>query len=102
MEESNKIYPKVKTHIVLPFLFILTLTISICMLTIDDFTLELSGFIVWFYVIICMFYCAIAIFDLFYNKQREKKQKIFISLMSILTIIACVLYIIFYLMVRGK
>lgn len=102
MEESEKIYPKFKTHIILPFLFALTLSIAILFITIDDFTLELSGLIVWFYFGVCLLYCIMAIIDLYLNKGRSKKQFIFILIMDILTILVTILYAVFYLIARSK
>lgn len=91
-----------KTHILLPFIFIITIAVAIMFITVKDFIVDLSPFIVWLYFGVVLAYVAVAILDLIVNKERGKKQKIFIVIMSALAIIASILYATFYLIAKSK
>lgn len=89
-----------KSHILLPVLFVLTLTLAILFKAIYNFTEGLSPIIIWFYFGVVFAYSIVAIIDNFYNKEKEKKMKIFTNVMAILTIASDALYCIFYLLVK--
>ena len=91
-----------KTHILLPFIFIITIAVAIMFIAVKDFIVDLSPFIVWLYFGVVLAYVAVAILDLIVNKERGKKQKIFIVIMSVLAIIASILYATFYLIAKSK
>ena len=91
-----------KTHILLPFIFIITIAVAIMFITVKDFIVDLSPFIVWLYFGVVLAYVGVAILDLIINKERGKKLKIFIVIMSVLAIIASILYATFYLIAKNK
>ena len=98
VKENNSI--SFKSHILLPILFALTLTFAIMFMVVDDFTDGLNQIIIWFYFGVVIAYSIVAIIDNFYNKEKAKKMKIFTTIMAILTIVADILYCIFYLIVK--
>ena len=67
---------------------------------IEDFIVDLSPFIVWLYFGVVLAYVAVAILDLFINKEKSKKLKVFVIIMASLTIIASILYVVFYLIAK--
>lgn len=91
-----------KTHIILPILFIITLTVAIVFLAVKDFIVDLNQLVIWLFFAVSLIYIGVAITDLFINKQRGKKQKIFIIVMCALCFVASMLYMIFYLIAKGR
>ena len=89
-----------KSHIVLPFMTIFTLAIAICFLVVDDFTVDLNSVIVWFYFALNLIYVGISIFDINVNKEKSKKQKMFVAIMCVIDIISTILYAIFFLIAK--
>lgn len=89
-----------KSHIVLPFMSIFTLGVAICFLVVDDFTVELNKFIVWFYFAINLIYIGISIFDINVNKEKSNKQKMFVAIMCVIDFIATILYAVFFLIAK--
>lgn len=102
MENSKDNNIGFKSHILLPVLFVLTLTVAILFVAVNNFINGLEPFIIWFYFAIVMLYLVVAIFDLITNKEKSKKSKRFVLIMIILTFVAEVLYAIFYLIANGK
>ena len=100
MDNKQNNSPSFKSHILLPIIFILTLVVAILFIASDRFIEGLDAFIIWFYFAICIIYVVIALIDCFLNKEKSQKQKNFIILMSILSIIAAILYIVFYLIAK--
>ena len=105
MEQSDKNInnnTSFKSHILLPVLFTLTLLVAILFVAVKDFIEGLEPFIIWFYFGIVLAYLAIAIYDLITNKEKSKQNKTFVLIMIILTVIAEVLYAVFYLIAQGR
>ena len=100
MEEKQLKTTGFKSHILLPIIFVLTLTVAILFVASDAFMEGLDAFIIWLYFAVCVIYVCIALTDCFINKDKSQKQKNFIILMSILTIIAAILYVVFYLIAK--
>lgn len=90
----------IKSYIILPLIFVLSLTVGIFFIAQDGFIEGLNPLIIWFYFAVTIIYNAIAVFDLFYNKERSKKGKIFITIFSILAFISSGLFIAFYLIAK--
>ena len=101
-EVLKKVYPKFKSQIILPIIFALTLLVGICFLAVKDFIKDLSPIVVWLYFAVSIAYSIIAIYDAIVNKERVKKQKIFILIMCVLSIIASILYAIFFIIAKGR
>ena len=89
-----------KSHILLPVIFILTLSIGICFVAVKDFTKDLSSIVVWIFFVVCLAYSILAIVDLYLSKEKSKKQKDFIKVMAILSIISTIAFIILYLIAK--
>lgn len=102
MEEPKRIYPNFKSHIILPVIFVLTTLVAIFFIVDDDFIVDLSPIIIWFYFSVVVLYTAVAFLDNFLNKERTKKQKIWIMIMAGLTMIAAALYLVFYILAKGR
>lgn len=102
MEENKQAIQQrsFKTHILLPIIFAITLAVAIMFIAIEDFIVDLSPFIVWLYFGVVLAYVAVAILDLFINKEKSKKLKVFVIIMASLTIIASILYVVFYLIAK--
>lgn len=97
MDEPKKVYPNFKTHIILPFIFILTTVVAICFVAINDFVVEQSKIVIWFYFGVVLAYCALAIFDIVTNKDKSKKIKIFTIVMLSLVLLSCILYVVLFI-----
>ena len=89
-----------KSHILLPVIFLLTLIIAILFLASDSFMEGLSPIMVWFFFAVCLIYISIALFDCYKNTTKTQKQKSFIIIMSILSTISTILFIVFYLIAK--
>lgn len=90
-----------KSQILLPLIFILTLVIGICFVAVDDFTKDLSPIIVWIFFGVCLAYSVVAIVDTFISKEQKKpKQIVFIKVMAVLSIISTILYCVLYLIAK--
>ena len=100
MEEPKRIYPNFKTHILLPVLFILTTAIAVCFLAVEDFLVGIGPVVIWLYFAVSLAYSILAIVDVFINKEKSKKLKIFVLIMSALAVISNILYFVFYLIAR--
>ena len=99
LENKNSVI-NLKSHILLPVIFILTLTVGICFVAVKDFTKDLNAIIVWIFFAVCLAYSILAIVDIFLSKEKSKKQKDFIKVMVILSIISTITYIILYLIAK--
>lgn len=86
-----------KSHILLPVIFAITLTIAIMFATADDFIDDLSPFVVYLFFAVGIFYSITAIIDNKMSQEKTKKTKMFVYVMTILTFISSALYLIFYL-----
>ncbi len=102
MEEPKKVYPNFKSHVLLPVIFVLTLAVAILFVANEDFIVDLSPFIIWFYFSVVILYLIVAIIDMILNKERTKKKKIWITIMIGCTLIAAVLYLVFYFIAKGR
>lgn len=91
-----------KTHVLLPIIFILTTIVAVMFLVVDDFLNDMSPFVIWLYFGVALSYISVAIVDLFINKERSNKNKVFVIVMAILSFIAVILYMIFYLIAKGR
>ena len=101
MENQNKQESySFKTHLVIPANFVITLAVAICFVAVKNFTDDLSPIVIWFYFAISVLATFVAIFDLKVNKEKTDKQKMFVAIMSALNIVAIILYLIFYLIVK--
>ena len=90
-----------KSHILLPVIFILTVAISICFLVVDDFTKDLNTIIVWIFFGVCLAYSVVAIIDTYISKEQKKENQIkFIKVMAVLSIFSTIAYAIIYLIVK--
>lgn len=90
-----------KSHILLPVIFILTVAISICFLVVEDFTKDLNAIIVWIFFAVCLAYSVVAIIDTYISKEQKKENQIkFIKVMAILSIVSTISYAIIYLIVK--
>ena len=98
MDSKNNI--SFKSHILLPVLFVLTLTFAIMFVAISGFNEGLSPLVIWFYFGVVLAYSIIAIVDNFVQKEKSKWKKIFSNIMAILTIAVDILYCIFYLITK--
>ena len=98
--ENKNIVINLKSHILLPVIFILTLTIGICFVAVKGFTKDLNAIIVWVFFAVCLAYSILAIVDIFLSNEKSKKQKDFIKVMAILSIISTITYIILYLIAK--
>ena len=67
-----------KTHILLPVIFVLTVAVAIMFIAVKDFLVDMSPLVIWLYFGVVLSYTAVAIVDLFINKERSIKNKIFI------------------------
>ena len=65
-----------KSHILLPVIFILTIAISICFLVVEDFTKDLNAIIVWVFFGVCLAYSVVAIIDTYISKEQKKENQI--------------------------
>lgn len=101
MEEKRE-QKSFKTHILLPIIFVLTLAVAIMFVAVKDFIVDMSPLVVWLYFGVVLAYTAVAIFDLFINKERSKKNKIFVIIMAVFVIVSAILYAIFYLIAKGN
>ena len=86
-----------KSQILLPVIFILTLTIGICFVAVKDFKEDLSDVIVWIFFGVYIAYTTLAIVDTFISKEKGKKLITFIRVMSVLSILSTIAYIVLYL-----
>lgn len=102
MNEQESQMKPFKTQIILPILFIITLTVAILFLAVKDFIVDLNQLVIWLFFAVSIIYIGVAILDLFLYKQREKKQKVFIITMCALCFIASILYMVFYLIAKGR
>ena len=105
MKENNQqqtTLKQFKTHILLPFIFVITLAVAIMFISVKDFVTDLTPLIVYFYFGVSVAYSAIAILDLFVYKNKTKGLKIFVLTMIILNVIASGLYLTFYLIANGR
>lgn len=91
-----------KTHILLPVIFIITTAVAVCFVAVDDFVVDLSPLIVWLYFGVVNAYIIVALLDLLIHKERGKKQKIFIIVMMVLSLISSVAYATLYLLAKGR
>ena len=91
-----------KTHILLPVIFVLTVAVAIMFIAVKDFLVDMSPLVIWLYFGVVLSYTAVAIVDLFINKERSKKNKIFIIIMAVLVFISACLYVTFYLIAKGR
>ena len=90
-----------KSHILLPVIFILTVAISICFLVVEDFTKDLNAIIVWIFFGVCLAYSVVAIIDTYISKEQKKENQIkFIKVMAILSIISTIAYAVIYLIIK--
>ena len=90
-----------KSHILLPVIFILTVAISICFLAIEDFIKDLNAIIVWVFFAVCLAYSIVAIIDTYISKeQKSEKQIKFIKVMAVLSIVSTIAYAVIYLIVK--
>lgn len=90
-----------KSHILLPVIFILTIAISICFLVVEDFTKDLNAIIVWIFFGVCLAYSVVAIIDTYISKEQKKENQIkFIKVMAILSIISTIAYAVIYLIIK--
>lgn len=90
-----------KSHILLPVIFILTIAISICFLVVEDFTKDLNPIIVWIFFGVCLAYSVVAIIDTYISKEQKKENQIkFIKVMAILSIISTIAYAVIYLIIK--
>lgn len=87
-----------KSHILLPVIFIITLVLSIMFAAVDGFTDDLSPLVIYFFFAVGLFYNITAIIDAKMSEEKSKKTKTFIYIMSILTAISSILYLVFYLL----
>lgn len=101
METKQEMKP-FKTHILLPIIFILTLVVAIFFVADKTFIVDMSPFVVWLYFAMVVTYIGVSIFDLFINKNRSKNSIIFIVVFEVLSTIAIILYLIFYLIAKGR
>ena len=85
-----------KSQILLPVIFILTLAIGICFFAVKDFKEDLNLIVVWVFFGVCLAYSILAIVDTFISKEKTKNLITFIRVMAVLAIISTILYIIFY------
>lgn len=100
-QEAKTPVLNLKSQILLPVIFILTLAIGICFIAVDDFTKDLSPIIVWVFFAVCLAYSIVAIIDTRISKEQKKPGQIkFIIVMSILSIISTILYVVFYLIAK--
>ena len=99
MEELNNKTPilNLKSQILLPVIFILTLVIGICFVAVKDFKEDLSAVVVWVFFSVCLVYSIMAIVDIFISKEKSIKLKRFILVMSILSILSTISFIILFL-----
>lgn len=100
MDELKKVHPEFKTHILLPVIFALTTALAVSIMAVDGFLVDLGAVVIWFYFAVVLGYVGVAIVDLCISKTKSKKLKIFIVIMASLTLIADVLYAIFYIIKR--
>lgn len=101
MDETKELKP-FKTHILLPIIFILTLVVAILFVADKTFIIDMEPFVVWLYFSMVVIYLGVSVFDLFTNKNRSKNTKIFIVIFAVLSLIAIILYLIFYLIAKGR
>ena len=92
----------IKSQIILPLIFILSLTFGIMFVAVPNYLEDISHFIVWFYFGVAMLYTIIAAVDIFINKDRKKPLKIFIIIFTILALIATIFNIVFFFIGKGK
>lgn len=97
---KNQTGYSLKTHIIIPTNFISTLAVAICFISIKGFTNDLSPVVVWFYFAVSILATAAAIIDIKINKEKSSKSKQFVAVMCGLNIIATILYVVFYLIVK--
>ena len=98
-ELQNKV-PSIKSHILLPIIFALTLTVAILFIASDDFLDGTDAFIIWLYFSICLIYVGLSLMDCYHNKDKKEKEKKFVIIMAVLSVIALILYAVFYLMAK--
>ena len=101
MDETKELKP-FKTHILLPIIFILTLVVAILFIADKTFIIDIEPFVVWLYFAMVVIYLGVSVFDLFTNKNRSKNTKIFIVIFAILSLVAIILYLVFYLIAKGR
>lgn len=89
-----------KTHIIVPFIFVITTVVAILLATSISFRDGLEPFIIWFYFSIVVCYLIVAIIEAYKSKEKSKKRKKFIYVMSALSFISAILYIVFYLVFK--
>lgn len=92
--QSEKVKITTKSKILLPVIFVLTLTVALCGLLVKDFKDGLSNIVIWCYFGVVLLYVGVSILDAVMNKQ-DKKKCTFIIVFSILVVIADILFIIF-------
>ena len=95
--ENKSSVLNLKSQILLPVIFILTLSIGICFLAVDRFNEDLNPIIVWIFFGVCIAYIAVAVVDTFISKEKKEKQITFIRVMSALSTISTICFIVFYL-----
>ena len=101
MEEKKEMKP-FKTHVLLPIIFVFSLVVAILFIADKTFIKDIDGFVVWLYFVIVLFYIGVSIFDLIINKNRSKKMVGFIIAFIVLSAIAITLYLVFYLIAKGR
>ena len=101
-EEPRIEYNVLKSHILLPVIFVISLAVAIMFLAVKDFTVDIKDWIVWFYVGISILYVVASIIDLIKGKERKKGLQAFIAVMIILNIIASTLFVTFFLIAKGR
>ena len=99
-EELENKLPSIKSHILLPIIFALTLTVGILFVASDDFLEGTDSFIIWLYFSICLIYVGLSLMDCYYNKEKKEKEKRFVIIMAVLSVVALILYAVFYLIAK--
>ena len=102
MDNEKKAVIKFKSHIVLPLIIILSLVTAICLLAVEEFTDGLSPIVIYLYFSVAVLYTFLSVYDLFVNKEREKKAKVFITVLIALAFVSEILYLVFYLIAKGR
>ena len=99
MEELNNKTTSInlKSQILLPVIFVLTLIIGICFVAVKDFKQDLNEIVVWVFFIVCLAYSIMAIVDTYISKEKGPKLIKFIKVMAILSIVSSISFIVLYL-----
>ena len=89
-----------KSHIIVPFIFVITTIVAILFAASDSFIEGLEPFIVWFYFAIVIAYLIVAVIEARKSNEKSEKRKNFIYVMALLSSVSAVHYIVFYLIFK--